>query len=342
MISLFKILTLALLFLLSACSAPVHHCTPEEQAPFYNKLAQLRAEYQDTHLLAAGLDKKREIAKQKARQELAAQITSNVVSQTNIFVSEFMQEIQAEVQEATLSVGTDVGLIGAEIKYERQNSCQQHQFVLALPRSNVKDILERAKKESLNKRQTTTSLSLKLEYTSHKGGKFVSFQDGDTLHSGDLYKMIFESSEDVYVYIFQFDSANQIYRLFPKGSFAGEDPNNTNPVRKNRKYFIPGPQKSFELDNQIGKETIHIVASNKPEPLLEKQYQQFVAMQERSNNTRNIQNARQELEKAFAWRERRGIQSELVHQNPSDSGSFKPIELCDGCVYSLDFEHQSR
>jgi hypothetical protein len=349
--SVLKTLAMSTLFILLSACPPVKllpvkpqqivsSCVTDkqEQARFNEEVAKWRVSRKND-IIAVGQNIDRQTAKQQALSELAGQIASHVVSQTNVFVSEFMKGIQTEVIDAsshTLSVSSNVKLIGAEIIDERQNSCQEFQFVLALPRKNVPAILERVQEESLKKRHSLTSLSIRYEYATQQGEIFQAFQDGDDLHSGDFYKIIFESSQEVYVYIFQFDSANKIYRLFPKGFFEGEDPKNTNPVKSGRIYFVPGQQRSFELDNQIGTETIHIVVSKQREPLLENQYKQLVALQDSLQDRGKRQQVRLEVEKVFKWR---GPKEKIVYHDTPESMGFKEIKLCDGCVYSMDFYH---
>ena len=46
-------------------------------------------------------------------------------------------------------------------------------------------------------------------------------KNGDVLYSGDHCKIIFSSDKDCYVYIFQVDSAENIFQLFPMKRFKG-------------------------------------------------------------------------------------------------------------------------
>ena len=77
------------------------------------------------------------------------------------------------------------------------------------------------------------SLSFKVNYfyRAVDQGSFKPFTDGTVLHSGDHYIIQFTPSEDSYVYIFQIDSNQGVYQLFPMESFKGVELDNRNPVR---------------------------------------------------------------------------------------------------------------
>lgn len=101
----------------------------------------------------------------------------------------------------------------------------------------------------------------------HEGSdeEFEPLTNNSTLYSGDDYKIIFTPSETSYVYIFQRDSSEYIYRLFPMKNFKGVSVNSFNPVQSGITYWVPGEDKSFYLDEQIGKETIYFLVTQQPE-----------------------------------------------------------------------------
>jgi len=94
-------------------------------------------------------------------------------------------------------------------------------------------------------------LNFKINYVYRPNGKgdFKDFGKGDVLNSGDHYKLMFEPSDNGYVYIFQIDSSNQIFRLFPTVDFKDSDPKNINSVTKGQKYFVPAKHWSFKQNN---------------------------------------------------------------------------------------------
>jgi len=209
---------------------------------------------------------------------------------------------------------------------------------------------EAVKKEKPPQQKSNTP-DFKINYVYRVAGKGEpkSFSDGSELCSGDSIKLIFEPSENGYVYIFQIDSANKIFRLFPTVDFKGAAKANKNPVQKGVKYFIPAEKKSFKLDQQVGKETIYFVVTQKPDIKLDDQYKTMLAQQNTSDiKERGI--ARQQWQSAMT---KRGIQSELeddvtqssepvVWKEQEQKFSIMPQYLknmCEGCVYNVTFQH---
>lgn len=119
--------------------------------------------------------------------------------------------------------------------------------------------------------RTPGALSFDLNFLTRAaaGGEFRHFNDGDTLASGDLYKIVIRPQADSYLYIFQVGSTGAIDRLFPMATYAGRRLNNVNPMQRGKTYFLPAPDKAFYLDHQRGKETIYVFASPTPRPDLE-------------------------------------------------------------------------
>ncbi len=104
-------------------------------------------------------------------------------------------------------------------------------------------------------------------------------QEGATLRSGERYKILFRAPEERYIYIFQMDSSNRIFCLFPLQHFRGVQVNLENPVRKGVLYHVPAKDKSFMLDQQTGKEQIFFLAMPQPNPDLERLYQRVLDTQ---------------------------------------------------------------
>jgi hypothetical protein len=215
----------------------------------------------------------------------------------------------------------------------------------------IKDLPDPLSKGGETTEQKSNTPDFKINYVYRVAGKGEpqSFSDGSELCSGDSYKLIFEPSENSYVYIFQIDSANKIFRLFPTVDFKGAAKANKNPVQKGVKYFVPAEKKSFKLDQQVGKETIYFVVTQKPDMKLESQYQTILAQQNTSDiKERSI--ARQQWDSTMTTR---GVQPELeddVTQSPEpvvweeqgEQFSIMPQYLknmCEGCVYIVTFQH---
>ncbi len=193
-------------------------------------------------------------------------------------------------------------------------------------------------------------LDFQINYIYRRSGQrhFQTLTDGDSLDSGDYYKIIFTPAEDCYVYLFQLDSANQLYRLFPMESFGAVTVNHSNPVQADKTYYLPGKHQSFELDQQIGQETLYFVASHQPDIVLENQYQAYSQAQQQQNhrlaqqvqnqltqtmrNTKGLQRLEEdELGNLTTWQE----------QGQAFSVLRKKLEdLCNGCVDTLTFNHR--
>jgi hypothetical protein len=195
-------------------------------------------------------------------------------------------------------------------------------------------------------------LLFKINYVYRSGGKgdFKQLTDGGVLRSGDHYKIIFTPTVTCYVYIFQIDSANKIYRLFPMESFGGVTVNNFNPVRDGKTYYIPAEKKSFVLDQQIGAEKIYFLSSRQRDPELEQQYEQYLEAQgQKSDLEQQLVQIDQVLQYAMEVRERGNVvfdPAETERNTWEEEGqTFSVLQqrlenLCDGCVYVLTFRHE--
>ncbi|HDN26057.1 MAG TPA: DUF4384 domain-containing protein [Thioploca sp.] len=192
-------------------------------------------------------------------------------------------------------------------------------------------------------------LSIDIKYVyRHKGGnQFETLTEGSTLYSGDYYKIIFTPTETTYVYIFQTDSSENIFRLFPMKSFGGVTVNNFNPAQPGKTYYIPAKGQSFYLDQQIGEEAIYFITSRQPEPRLENQYQQVVTAQ-RKQDTVEVEIAQTTLQQEIQQRGPGGIEKDSAEAqsfNWQEKGQQfstlrQRLEGCDGCVNVLKFWHR--
>ncbi|RKZ84823.1 MAG: hypothetical protein DRR19_17235 [Candidatus Parabeggiatoa sp. nov. 1] len=165
-------------------------------------------------------------------------------------------------------------------------------------------------------------------YRPQNGGPSRPMQNGDKLHSGDSYKIQFTPKEAGYVYIFQYDSHHQLFRLFPTTDFIGTDDyeNNLNPVQAHLTYFVPGEGRSFVLDQQVGKETLHFFFFKKRNPEIEENYRAWLYFRKRDD--------RAQIERApiTAYIDK-GIEAIRT-----DNGQQL---VCEGsnCVSSITFQH---
>ncbi len=109
---------------------------------------------------------------------------------------------------------------------------------------------------------------------------------GSELRSGDHYKIWFTPEQDSYVYIFQIDSNQDIYCLFPRESLQGIALNQTNPVKAGRQYQLPADDKAFVLpDDRLGQEKIYVLAFKEPNTVLEQLYNALEQARQQQNIT---------------------------------------------------------
>jgi len=199
--------------------------------------------------------------------------------------------------------------------------------------------------------QAFEPFTFKIKYLSRPKGEedFQPLGNDSVLYAGSHYKLIFEPTENSYVYIFRIDSDNKISRLFPPVKPKRAAKANQNPVQKGVTYFVPAERKSFRLNKQPGKETIYFVATQQPDATLEGQYQLMLAAQKARSFEERLA-ARQEWDTAM---ESRGFAPELVADETQNTPltwkekkqqfSVMPQYLkgmCDKCVHMVSFQHR--
>ena len=118
--------------------------------------------------------------------------------------------------------------------------------------------------QETSKQLASPPLSFDINYVYRKGGvgELRTIKNGDTLKSGDHYKIVFTPDKDCYVYIFQVDSSGQLFQLFPMESFRGVRVNQFNLVKQGKKYVLPSQDKAFVLDKKVGIERLYFIASH--------------------------------------------------------------------------------
>ncbi len=200
--------------------------------------------------------------------------------------------------------------------------------------------------------QSLNFLQFSISYLYRSGGEgdWKLLEDGSALRSGDHYKIIFTPDEDAYVYVFQIDSANKIYQLFPMERFGDQILNNVNPVRAGKTYYIPAEGKSFVLDEQTGTETLYFLASRRRDTTIEYQYQKVAEQQKASVDPERLL---AELDELLAYANRLQGAPSIVEQPEhgtrvvwKEAGETFSVlqrrleDMCDGCVHIIRFEHQ--
>lgn len=79
---------------------------------------------------------------------------------------------------------------------------------------------------------------------------------GDVMRSGEYYKLVLTPSRDGHAYVIQVDAKGNVFQLFPREELSGKRLNNMNPLIAGQPRELPGPGKSFVLDDVKGQERI--------------------------------------------------------------------------------------
>lgn len=192
-------------------------------------------------------------------------------------------------------------------------------------------------------------LSFKINYVYREGGagELKSIEDGTILHTGDYYKIQFTPEDDGYVYIFQVDTSNNVFQLFPMEQWGDMVLNNRNPVRSGITYSLPSENQSFVLDEHRGKETIYFVGTRTEDPKIAKLAEQLKEARKQGDNQNDLR-IQDDLQQALKTRGLARIVADPASQTEvtwTNEESFKlPAqrldELCDKCTNVITFEHQ--
>ncbi len=194
------------------------------------------------------------------------------------------------------------------------------------------------------------NIDIKYVYRSRWGnGSFKTLKEGSVLSSGDAFKIIFTPTETTYIYIFQKDSTNKFYRLFPIKRFGKLALNHVNPTRPGKVYYVPSQNKSFVLDHQTGIEKIYFIAARKPDKQLEQDYQQVLIAQGHRSGY-DVQKVQTQFERNIQYR---GLSEIEIETQAIEKKAFAWIEkgkqfkqlrsrltTCEGCVNELSFQHR--
>lgn len=216
------------------------------------------------------------------------------------------------------------------------------QMPLCLPMRNAGD----AGGEFVFIRFSPLSFQVNFIYRSQGKGEAHTIENGTTLNSGDHYKIVFTPDRDCYVYVFQVDSADQIFQLFPLKAFKGVMVNNLNPVSQGKRYVLPAENKAFRLDRNTGRERIYFIASRDRDDRLENLYRELTRPR-----TQQDGDARSKLKQYFRRRGVGGITTsrsitvtwEETKEAPQDVFSVverRLDDLCAECVHAVEFMHK--
>lgn len=130
----------------------------------------------------------------------------------------------------------------------------------------------------------STSPSLAFATIVQKNGvsapDFQILRNGDKISSDDNYFFIFQTTEKAFIYIFQIDSRGKLDWIFPKNITLSHSEGN-NPVEPGKWHKIPGGDKGYFLDENLGIEHFYIVTTksrwHELEKLITEASQSYVA-----------------------------------------------------------------
>jgi hypothetical protein len=194
----------------------------------------------------------------------------------------------------------------------------------------------------------TSLLSFEVNYVYRTAGEgeLKTITNGDTLKSGDHYKIVFTPDKDCYVYIFQVDSSGQVFQLFPMESFRGVRVTQFNPVKQGKKYVLPSPDKAFVLDRQVGIERMYFIASSEQNNELESLYAELTVVVKR-NNSSGVKDTRSKLNKYFRKRGIKVVPSKQSTKVPwRETGDVFSVisqrleNLSSDSLHKLEFIHK--
>ncbi len=254
-----------------------------------------------------------------------------------------IKQLITSVNHMVNTMANRLGSVEKRVTQLEQEIALLRQALLTLPRTrNGNKGLKGIKNDPLD-------FKINSLYRAGGKGNFKPISKGSVLHSGDYYKIIFTPVEDSYVYIFQVDSANKLFRLFPIKGFGDVTVNHVNPVKGGKTYYVPSQHQSFELDEQTGIETIYFVAARQNDIVLDSQYQ-AISLAEQQNNLAKTQRVQVQLINSL--RDGKGAKQRLVNDVAGvkttwqEDGQYFSVlqksleEMCNGCVEILTFEHR--
>lgn len=201
---------------------------------------------------------------------------------------------------------------------------------------------------SANPGDTNADLSFSVNYLyrNNKLSSFTPIEENSVLSSGDQYKVIFTPDQNGHVYVFQADSAGQIFQLFPMAQYGKHELNNLNPVQGGSIYYLPAQDKAFTLDRQTGVERIYFIGSKDRNVELERLYKELTQARNKKNQT-EVKSSQTKINRVF---KRRGLGGVVATEGTPiswrENGKVfsmigrKLENLCNGCVDMIEFQHR--
>ncbi len=91
-------------------------------------------------------------------------------------------------------------------------------------------------------------------------GKLYPVREGIVLSTKDNYCVYVRPVQDCYLYLYQVDSSQNAFKLFPNTDYNS----NNNPLKAGIEYWVPQGKEFLYLDKNIGREEIYILATKAP------------------------------------------------------------------------------
>jgi len=161
----------------------------------------------------------------------------------------------------------------------------------------------------------------------YEGGdkKLYPVREGMVLTSEDNYSIYLKPRRTSFVYIYQIDSSNKTFRIFPNSEYSRA----TNPMPANKEQWLPEKEFLF-LDKNPGREEIYIFASVKPLSGLEDLKDASFASVEESMRLMGI-GGKRGSESVTKLKDTAGSPVQLITRKMMASGGF---------YYKLSFIHR--
>ncbi len=146
-------------------------------------------------------------------------------------------------------------------------------------------------------------------------------KDGMVLRSGDKLKMMIELRKKCFVYVIHLNSQNEVSMIFPYDlKLFAQD------YEVGHRYYIPQGDAWFQLDNNPGKETFYVIASDQRLQDVEFAYSRYVA----AEPSKRLQLASLVISEIQSLQEQQRASSEEPEMLARDEGAKRGFERATG------------
>lgn len=218
------------------------------------KLGALASAMLETKLQAAGY-------RLAERRELNAIVAEHNIHQLNS--SEFLKLFKADylIYGQTVSSASEVVLLARAVRVGAQSGEITRVESASLQAAPLQDWLWYVRRPPQNRTQgQLPPLAVNYELlTPTPAGRTRRLAAGDTVRSGQKFKVRLQANSDCYLYLLLYDSLGKATVLFPHKKIGV-----SNRARGGVDYEIPEGSKAYWFDENIGTELFYIVASYTP------------------------------------------------------------------------------